>query len=106
APLRPDLSGTRLITTPIEHHAALHEVDALRADGMQVDILPVDANGLVDPQDLERLLETDATLVSVMYANNEHGAIQPVSAIGAIARAHGVPLHVDAVQAAGLLPLD
>ena len=106
APLRPDLSGTRLITTPIEHHAALHEVDALRADGMQVDILPVDANGLVDPQDLERLLATDATLVSVMYANNEHGAIQPVPAIGAIARAHGVPLHVDAVQAAGLLPLD
>jgi cysteine desulfurase len=104
---RPDLSGTRLISTPIEHHAALHEIDALRADGAQVDYLPVNAEGLVDPQELARMLVGGpATLVSVMYANNEHGAIQQVSEIGAIARAHGVPLHVDAVQAAGLLPLD
>jgi cysteine desulfurase len=103
---RPDLSGTHIITSPIEHHAALHEIDALQHDGADVDFLATDATGVSDTASLEQLIRPDTSLISVMYANNEHGAIQPVQDICRIARSHGIPVHIDAVQAAGTLPLD
>jgi cysteine desulfurase len=103
---RPSLVGTHLITTKIEHHAALHEIDALAEAGTEITFLENDEYGFVDPEDVAAAIRPDTSLISVMYANNEHGAIQPVARICEIARAHGVPLHVDAVQAAGSLSLD
>jgi cysteine desulfurase len=98
--------GAHIITSAIEHHAVLHAADSLAQDGFTVTVLPVDANGLVRPDDLRAALRPDTTLVSIMYANNEMGAIQPIAELGAICREHKVLFHTDAVQAAGLLPLD
>ena len=102
----PDLHGTHLITTRIEHHAALHELDALQAAGTEVTYLENDAEGFVNAAEVAAAIRAETSLISVMYANNEHGAIQPIAEIGSIARERGVPFHVDAVQAAGALPLD
>ncbi|MDP9372008.1 MAG: cysteine desulfurase [Chloroflexota bacterium] len=99
--------GTHLITTAIEHHAVLHAAEYLeRHHGTAVTCLPVDAEGFVDPAAVEAAIRPDTCLISVMYANNEIGTIQPLARIGAVARAHGIPFHTDAVQAAGSLPLD
>ena len=98
--------GAHIITSAIEHHAVLHAFDYLAADGFAVTILPVDAQGLVHPDDLRTALRPDTVLVSLMYANNEIGTVQPLAELGAICRAQGVPLHTDAVQAAGSLPLN
>ncbi len=101
-------SGNRaphLVTTQIEHHAVLATAEALEQLGFGVTFVPPDASGIVDPADVAAALRPETCLVSVMYANNETGAIQPVAEIGQIARAAAVPFHVDAVQAAGLLPL-
>lgn len=97
--------GAHIITSAIEHHAVLHAVDYLQACGFEATVLPVDAHGLIRPADLEAALRPDTVLVTLMYANNEIGTIQPLAELGAICRAHGVPLHTDAVQAAGSLPL-
>ncbi len=96
-----------LITTPIEHHAVIHTVEALAEHfDFEVTYLPVDRTGLVSPADVEAAIRPDTALISVMYANNEVGTIQPIAEIGAIARRHGVPFHTDAVQAGPILPLD
>ncbi|RRR71287.1 MAG: cysteine desulfurase [Candidatus Viridilinea halotolerans] len=98
--------GNHLIVSAIEHHAVLHAAEALQALGFELTILPVDANGLVNPAALQAALRPDTVLVSVMYANNEVGTIQPIAALGALCRAAGVLFHSDAVQAVGALPLD
>ncbi|PDW04901.1 cysteine desulfurase family protein [Candidatus Viridilinea mediisalina] len=98
--------GAHLIVSAIEHHAVLHAAEALQTLGFELTLLPVDRNGLVQPSDLQTALRPDTVLVSVMYANNEVGSIQPIPALGAICRAAGVFFHSDAVQAAGALPLD
>jgi len=96
-----------LIVSAIEHHAVLHAGEYLQQQhGFEVTLLPVDEGGLVRPDDLRAALRPDTALVSVMYANNEIGTIQPIAELGAICREAGVPLHTDAVQAAGALPLD
>ncbi len=100
-------AGRHLVTTSIEHHAVLHPLDELREFfGYEVTVVPVSRNGLVDPDEIERALRPDTTLVSVMWANNEIGTIQPVAEIGARLRARGITFHVDAVQAAASLPID
>ncbi len=97
---------THLITTAIEHHAVLHAADYLERFGTAVTRLPVDAEGFVDPAALEAAIRPDTCLISIMYANNEIGTIQPLAELAAIARRHGIPFHTDAVQAAGSLSLD
>jgi cysteine desulfurase len=99
--------GRHLITTPIEHPAIVNTVNQL-ADmlGFERTLLPVDAHGLVDPEDVAAALRTDTTLLSVVYANNEIGTIQPIPQIAALARERGVLMHTDAVQAGGQLSLD
>ena len=95
-----------IITTAIEHHALLHPCAYLERRGFEVTSLPVDENGLVDPQDLIRALREDTTLVSVMLANNEVGTIQPLTEIAAIAEDRGVLTHTDAAQAVGKIPVN
>ena len=95
-----------LITSTIEHHAVLRSAQALETQGFAVTYLPVDHTGLVDPDDVRRALRADTVAISVMHANSEVGTIQPVAAIGAIAREAGVSFHVDAVQTFGKVPID
>jgi len=96
-----------LITLPIEHHAILHTVEQLEKQfGFEATYVPVDQYGMVDPTEVERAIRPDTALISIMYANNEVGTIQPIAEIGTIARAHGIPFHTDAVQAGGSLALD
>ena len=95
-----------LISTPIEHHAVLHTLAALEKEGFEVTYLPVYDNGVVRPEDLEKAIRPDTALVTVMYANNEIGSIQPISQLGEICHKHGVLFHTDAVQAAGHLPIN
>lgn len=97
---------THLITTAIEHHAILHAAEYLERFGTAVTCLPVDAEGFVDPAALAAALRPETCLISIIYANNEIGTIQPIADLAAIARQHGIPFHTDAVQAAGSLPLD
>jgi len=98
--------GKHIITSKIEHHAVLHTCAALEKQGYEVTYLPVDAEGLIDPADVEKAIRPDTILVSIMMANNEIGTIEPVEEIGAICKAHGVPFHTDAVQAVGNMPID
>lgn len=95
-----------LVTTAIEHHAVLHTMDQLSKEGFEITLLPMDESGIVKVQDVVAAIRTDTALVSVMYANNEIGTIQPVAEIGALCRELGVPFHTDAVQAVGHLPID
>jgi cysteine desulfurase len=95
-----------LITTAIEHHAVLHAAEALAVDDVALTIVPSDAAGLVDPAAIAAAIRPETALISVMAVNNEVGSVQPVAEIGAIAREHGIPVHCDAVQAAGMLSLD
>ncbi len=95
-----------LVTTAIEHHAVLHAAEALARRGASVTFLPVSCEGMVDPEDVRRALRPETRLVSVMLANNETGALQPVAEIARIAREAGVPTHTDAVQALGKMPVD
>jgi cysteine sulfinate desulfinase/cysteine desulfurase-like protein len=98
--------GRHLITSAIEHEAILESADYLRRlHGFDVTLLPTDAVGRVDPDELRRALRPDTTLVSLQYANNEVGTVQPVAELAAVTRAASVPIHTDAVQAAGWLPL-
>jgi len=99
--------GRHIVTSAIEHEAVLESVDYLaRIHDFEVTVLPVDAHGLINLDEARDALRPDTTLCTVMYANNEIGAVQPIAALAKLCRAHGVPLHTDAVQAAGWLPLD
>ena len=95
-----------LITLNIEHHAILHTMAKLEKEGFEVTYLKPQSNGIVDVKDVEDAIREDTALVSVMFANNEMGAIQPISEIGAVCKAKGVLFHTDAVQAAAHLPID
>jgi cysteine desulfurase len=95
-----------VITTQIEHHAVLRAVQWLENHGFTATYLPVDHFGMVDPDDVKRAIRPDTVLISVMGANSEVGTVQPLAAIGAVARAHDVSFHVDAVQTFGKVPLD
>jgi cysteine desulfurase len=98
--------GDHVITSTVEHHAVLHAGEKLRDRGVEVDFLPVDGQGIVAPEDVRQRLRPNTGLISVMMANNETGVLQPVKEIGQIAAEAGVRFHVDAVQAAGKLPLE
>lgn len=98
--------GAHLIVSAIEHHAVLHAAEALAQEGFELTLLPVDSAGLVRPDDLRAALRPDTVLVSVMYANNEIGTVQPVAELAAICHEAGALFHTDAVQAPGCLPLD
>ena len=96
-----------IITSPIEHHAVGHTVEQLVKEfGFEVTVVPVDRYGVVDPDDVGRAITERTALVTIMYANNEVGTIEPIPEIGAITRQKGVPFHTDAVQAGGSLDLD
>lgn len=94
------------ITTNIEHHAIIHSAQALEADGVEVTYLPVDGKGRVTAEQVREAIRPDTGLVSVMYANNEIGTIEPIAEIGKVCREAGVLFHTDAVQAAGILAID
>lgn len=98
--------GKHIITTPIEHHAVLYPCEYLESQGFDVTYLPVDRYGLVDPAEVEAAIREDTVLISVMYANNEIGTIEPIQGIGEIAKEHDVLFHTDAVQIIGTVPLD
>ena len=98
--------GNHIITSKIEHHAVLHTCEYLEKEGFTVTYLPVDRYGLVDPAELERVITDKTILITIMYANNEIGTIEPVAELGAIARRHKIPFHTDAVQAVGNMPID
>jgi cysteine desulfurase len=97
--------GRHIVSTASEHHAVLHALDALQADGFEITLLPVSASGEVSPAAFAAALRPDTILASVMYANNEIGTVAPVAELAAIARERGVLFHTDAVQAPGYLPL-
>ena len=97
---------THIISTAFEHHAVLHTLKALEKEGFTVTLLDVHEDGLVRPEELESAIREDTCLVTVMFANNEIGTIQPIRELGAICRKHGVLFHTDAVQAMGHLPID
>lgn len=104
---RRDGRRPHVVTSAVEHHAVLETCEALAAAGeADVTVLPVDATGLVDPEDVRAALRPETVLVSVMAANNEVGTVQPVEEIAAVCRERGVLFHTDAVQAFGQLPLD
>lgn len=98
--------GKHIITSKIEHHAILHTCEYLEKRGFEVTYLDVDENGIVDLSQLRKAIREDTILISIMYANNEIGSIQPIQEIGAIANEHGILFHTDAVQAFGQLPID
>lgn len=98
--------GNHIITSAIEHHAVLHTCQYLERFGFKTTYLPVDAYGSINPDDVARAITDQTVLVSIMYANNEIGTIEPIAEIGRICRAKKVPFHVDAVQAGGAIPLD
>lgn len=95
-----------IISSAFEHHAVLHTLKKLEKEGFVVTLLDVHENGLILPEEVEKAIREDTCLVTIMYANNEIGTIQPIAEIGAICRAHKVLFHTDAVQAIGHLPID
>lgn len=95
-----------IITSAFEHHAVLHTCDALKKEGFEITLLDVHSDGLVRPEELEAAIKDTTALVSIMYANNEIGTIQPIEELGAVCRRHSVLFHTDAVQAMGNVPID
>ena len=95
-----------IVTTAFEHHAVLHPLRSLEKDGFEVTYLDVHQNGIIKPEEVEAAIREDTCLVSIMFANNEIGTIQPIAEIGEICHKHGVLFHTDAVQAVGRLPID
>ncbi len=95
--------GRHIVSTQIEHHAILHTLDALRDEGYEVTLLPVDDRGLIDPAVFASALRDDTVLASIMYANNEIGVVQPIAQLAAVAHERGVIFHTDAVQGVGLI---
>ncbi|MBQ7600319.1 MAG: cysteine desulfurase [Clostridia bacterium] len=100
------LGKTHIVSSAFEHHAVLHTLERLKKEGFDVTLVDVHENGLVVPEEVERAIRDDTCLVTVMYANNEIGTIQPVREIGAICRKRKVLFHTDAVQAVGHIPVD
>jgi len=100
------LSPFHVITTAIEHEAVLNTCQALEKQGVSVSYLPVDRRGIVDPESVRRAIRPETALITIMHANNELGIVQPLEAIGRIAREHKIAFHADAVQSAGKIPLD
>ena len=98
--------GNHIITTKIEHHAILHTAEYLEKNGFEVTYLDVDENGIVRLEDLKAAIRPTTILISVMFANNEIGTIEPIKEIGAIAKEHGILFHTDAVQAFGQVPIN
>ena len=98
--------GNHIITTKIEHHAILHSCEWLERQGARITYIDVDEHGIVRLDELEKAITDETILISVMLANNEIGTIQPIKEIGAIAKAHGILFHTDAVQAFGQVPID
>jgi cysteine desulfurase len=98
--------GDHIITSTVEHHAVLHTAEFLEKMGLKVTRLPVDSEGLVDPEDVRKAITDKTILVSIMHANNEIGTVQPIAEIGAICREREVTFHTDAVQTAGHMPID
>ena len=98
--------GKHIITTKIEHHAILHTCEYLEKQGFEVTYLGVDKDGLIDLEELKNAIRPDTILISVMFANNEIGTIEPIAEIGAIAKEHGILFHTDAVQAFGQVPIN
>ena len=95
-----------IISSAFEHHAVLHTLEKLKKEGFEITLLDVHGDGIVRPEELEQAIREDTCLVTIMYANNEIGTIQPIREIGAVCRKHGVPFHTDAVQAVGHIPVD
>ena len=95
-----------IISTKFEHHAVLHTLNKLEKEGYEITLLDVHENGLVDPEELKEAIREDTALVTIMFANNEIGTIQPIRELGAICREKGVLFHTDAVQAVGHIPVD
>ncbi|WP_133967851.1 cysteine desulfurase NifS [Eubacterium limosum] len=98
--------GNHIITTEIEHHAVLHTCEYLEKEGFEVTYLPVDKDGLISLDDLKNAIKDETILVSIMFANNEIGTIEPIKEIGEIVKAKGIIFHTDAVQAFGNVPID
>lgn len=98
--------GKHIITTKIEHHAVLHTCEYLEKQGFEITYLEVDGDGLVNPEDVRSAIRPDTILISVMFANNEIGTVEPIAEIGAIAKEKGILFHTDAVQAFGQVPID
>lgn len=95
-----------IISTAFEHHAVLHTLDKLKKEGFEIELLDVHSNGIVTAEQVKNAIREDTALVTIMYANNEIGTIQPISEIGAVCRESGVLFHTDAVQAIGHIPVD
>ena len=95
-----------IISTAFEHHAVLHTLDKLKKEGFEIELLDVHSNGIVTAEQVKNAIREDTALVTIMYANNEIGTIQPISEIGAVCRDSGVLFHTDAVQAIGHIPVD
>ena len=98
--------GKHIITTKIEHHAVLHTCEYLEKKGFEITYIDVDENGILKLDDLKAAIRPDTILISVMFANNEIGTIQPIKEIGAIAKEHGILFHTDAVQAYAQIPIN
>lgn len=98
--------GRHLITSAVEHHAVLHTMQQLEKEGFEVTYLPVDKEGFVRPEDVQKALRGDTTLVSIMMANNEIGTLEPVEEIGTLVKERGILMHTDAVQAVGNVEID
>jgi cysteine desulfurase NifS/selenium donor protein len=97
--------GRHIITSAVEHPAVIEPCQALEAEGFEVSYLPVDAKGRVDPDDVARSITPGTILITVMHANNEVGTVQPIAEIAALAREHGIPVHTDAAQSVGKIPV-
>ena len=98
--------GNHIITSKIEHHAILHTCEYLEKNGFEVTYLDVDSEGFVSPEALEAAIRDNTILVSIMMVNNEIGTIEPIKELAAVAKAHGILFHTDAVQALGNVPID
>lgn len=103
---RSSKKGKHIISSKFEHHAVLHTLEKLKAEGFEIELLDVNENGVINPSQVADAIREDTCLVTIMYANNEVGTIQPIGEIGKICREKGVLFHTDAVQAVGHIPID
>ena len=99
-------NGKHLITSAIEHHAVLETFEYLEKNGFELTVIPVDSEGIVSVEDIRKAVRPDTILISVMHANNEVGAIQPITEIGKLAKEFGITFHIDAVQSLGKIPIN